>query len=400
VLVGSLIHREGRRRRRLESRLGSLPRRVETGRGRFAADRTSRGAGCSDVVGGGFDGLVRVFRGSLASGRASAGTSEAPTGPADPVLLAHVRRRRDLRPDSRIRARRGTASSTSAPTTASCMPTRSAAPAAAGPARRSGRPPPAATSTPRPRSPTAWSTSAPAMASCMPTRSAATAAAGPAPRSGRPPPAEPSTPRPRSPTASSTSAPTTASCMPYAVGCASGGGTCTPLWTATTGATSTPRPRSPTASSTSAPPTASCMPTRSAAQRRRVLHPALDRHHRQLHLGSSPAVANGVVYVGSGDGKLYAYAVGCASGGGTCTPLWTATTGSYIDLLARGRQRRRLRRLRGTASCMPTRSAAPAAAGPARRSGRPPPAATSTPRPRWPTASSTSGRGTASCMPT
>jgi outer membrane protein assembly factor BamB len=45
---------------------------------------------------------------------------------------------------------------------------------------------------------------------------------------------------------------------------------------------------------------------------------------------SSPAVANGVVYVGSEDGKLYAYAVGCASGGGTCTPLWTATTGDMI----------------------------------------------------------------------
>ena len=45
-------------------------------------------------------------------------------------------------------------------------------------------------------------------------------------------------------------------------------------------------------------------------------------------IDSSPAVANGVVYVGSNDGKLYAYAVGCASGGESCTPLWTATTGS------------------------------------------------------------------------
>ena len=47
-------------------------------------------------------------------------------------------------------------------------------------------------------------------------------------------------------------------------------------------------------------------------------------------IDSSPAVANGVVYVGSKDGKLYAYAVGCASGGGTCTPLWTGATGSNI----------------------------------------------------------------------
>jgi outer membrane protein assembly factor BamB len=46
---------------------------------------------------------------------------------------------------------------------------------------------------------------------------------------------------------------------------------------------------------------------------------------------SSPAVADGIVYAGSFDGKLYAYAVGCNSGGGTCAPLWTATTGNTID---------------------------------------------------------------------
>jgi outer membrane protein assembly factor BamB len=46
---------------------------------------------------------------------------------------------------------------------------------------------------------------------------------------------------------------------------------------------------------------------------------------------SAPAVANGVVYVGSSDGKLYAFAVGCATGGGACTPIWTATTGGAID---------------------------------------------------------------------
>ena len=48
-------------------------------------------------------------------------------------------------------------------------------------------------------------------------------------------------------------------------------------------------------------------------------------------VNSSPAVANGVVYVGSSDGKLYAFAVGCATGGATCTPIWTATTGGAID---------------------------------------------------------------------
>jgi outer membrane protein assembly factor BamB len=48
-------------------------------------------------------------------------------------------------------------------------------------------------------------------------------------------------------------------------------------------------------------------------------------------LDSSPAVANGVVYVGSSNGNLYAFAVGCATGGGTCTPIWTAATGGAID---------------------------------------------------------------------
>jgi outer membrane protein assembly factor BamB len=51
-------------------------------------------------------------------------------------------------------------------------------------------------------------------------------------------------------------------------------------------------------------------------------------------LHSSPAVANGVVYVGSEDGKLYAFdAVGsnCSGTPTTCSPLWTATTGGPID---------------------------------------------------------------------
>jgi outer membrane protein assembly factor BamB len=42
---------------------------------------------------------------------------------------------------------------------------------------------------------------------------------------------------------------------------------------------------------------------------------------------SSPAVANGVIYVGSRDHKLYAFAAGCAKSGGSCVPQWTATTG-------------------------------------------------------------------------
>jgi outer membrane protein assembly factor BamB len=44
---------------------------------------------------------------------------------------------------------------------------------------------------------------------------------------------------------------------------------------------------------------------------------------------SSPTVANGVVFIGSDDGKLYAFdANGC--GQATCQPLWTGTVGSPI----------------------------------------------------------------------
>jgi outer membrane protein assembly factor BamB len=46
---------------------------------------------------------------------------------------------------------------------------------------------------------------------------------------------------------------------------------------------------------------------------------------------TSPSVAGGVVYTGQEDGKLYAYPVGCNTGGGACTPLWTGATGGYIE---------------------------------------------------------------------
>ena len=49
---------------------------------------------------------------------------------------------------------------------------------------------------------------------------------------------------------------------------------------------------------------------------------------------SSPAVANGVVYVGSDDGNVYAYdargQVNCSAQSKTCTPLWSASTGGAV----------------------------------------------------------------------
>ena len=51
-------------------------------------------------------------------------------------------------------------------------------------------------------------------------------------------------------------------------------------------------------------------------------------------VASSPAVANGVVFVGSYDGKLYAYdasgSTDCSGAPKTCAPVWTATTGARI----------------------------------------------------------------------
>jgi len=44
----------------------------------------------------------------------------------------------------------------------------------------------------------------------------------------------------------------------------------------------------------------------------------------------APAVADGVVYYAGPNGNVYAFAVGCRSDGGTCSPLWTAATGDYI----------------------------------------------------------------------
>jgi outer membrane protein assembly factor BamB len=50
---------------------------------------------------------------------------------------------------------------------------------------------------------------------------------------------------------------------------------------------------------------------------------------------SSPAVANGVVYVGSEDGKLYAFnaagTTNCSGAPKTCSPLWSASAGTSVD---------------------------------------------------------------------
>src|SRR6266508_2281027 len=46
---------------------------------------------------------------------------------------------------------------------------------------------------------------------------------------------------------------------------------------------------------------------------------------------SSPAVVNGVVYVASNDGNLYAFPASCGTGNATCSPLWHGTTGNVIE---------------------------------------------------------------------
>jgi len=54
--------------------------------------------------------------------------------------------------------------------------------------------------------------------------------------------------------------------------------------------------------------------------------------HRRLDL-FLPAVANGVVYVGSDDDNVYAFPASCST---PCSPLWTGTDRRPVDSVARG----------------------------------------------------------------
>ena len=75
--------------------------------------------------------------------------------------------------------------------------------------------------------------------------------------------------------------------------------------------------------------TASSTPSTPMAALRRLLCQPLWSGATGNDITSSPAVANGIVYIGSADHKLYAFpAKGC--GISSCSPLWTGTTGSGI----------------------------------------------------------------------
>ena len=63
-------------------------------------------------------------------------------------------------------------------------------------------------------------------------------------------------------------------------------------------------------------------------------------------VNSSPAVANGVVYIGSLDGDVYAL------NASTGAKLWSYTTGSDVYVLARRGEWCGLYRLGGAAACM------------------------------------------------
>jgi outer membrane protein assembly factor BamB len=73
-------------------------------------------------------------------------------------------------------------------------------------------------------------------------------------------------------------------------------------------------------------PTTACAPLWTSA----IGGPSYD-----ISAGSSPTVANGVVYVGSADDNLYAFDAagtkGCSGTPKTCAPLWTATTGGEVE---------------------------------------------------------------------
>jgi len=171
----------------------------------------------------------------------------------------------------------------------------------------------------------------------------------------------------------------------FAVGCANPHRACTPGWTAPQPLASTlrhaPTPTSlaihsgrpsPKPGSTPRPPWPTASSTwvkrrqplciRDRLPQRLAVHTTLDGH-AGAGIDSSPTVANGVVYVASRDGRLYAYAVGCANDGGTCTPLWSADIGGSSALLHPSTCRPSLptgpcTSARTTATCMPSASTA------------------------------------------
>ena len=175
-------------------------------------------------------------------------------------------------------------------------------------------------------------------------------------RCGPPPPATPSSPHRRWPTASSTSRPSTASStrsMPP--------GTPTAPGRRRSALRCGPQP--PTASCGASPAVANGVVYRglegpaSSMRSTPPGTPTARGHRRRVPrcgpattgggIASSPAVANGTVYIGYGDHKLYAFdATGVTNCSGTpvsCAPLWTATTGCGGGLVAGGGQRSGLR---------------------------------------------------------
>jgi outer membrane protein assembly factor BamB len=122
----------------------------------------------------------------------------------------------------------------------------------------------------------------------------------------------------------------------YRVGCASGGGTCTPLSIVVLAG------RNPFNSPVVSNGVVYATPTTGGLHAYPVscfsggatCSPLLTADAE-----TSPAVADGILHVGWGTyqtdtktyGVIYAYGVGCATGGATCKPLWDDLAGSVID---------------------------------------------------------------------
>jgi outer membrane protein assembly factor BamB len=121
----------------------------------------------------------------------------------------------------------------------------------------------------------------------------------------------------------------------FATGCNSGGGSCNPLWTATTNGAIFSSPAfdggvvyiGTNHGTLYAYDAAGGATTCSGAPK---VCTAIWTGTTGGFIYNTPAVANGVIYVGSTDDKLYAFAAGCATGGNACTPLWTGATGNEI----------------------------------------------------------------------
>ncbi|HEV2377224.1 MAG TPA: PQQ-binding-like beta-propeller repeat protein [Streptosporangiaceae bacterium] len=115
--------------------------------------------------------------------------------------------------------------------------------------------------------------------------------------------------------------------------CGTGGGACSPKWKTTVPGAGVGSEASPTVSGTTV-----YVPGGQAGSAYLFAYPTTCTNackptwRGKMDIGDSlqsAAVADGFVYVPDYDGNIDAFKVGCATGGGTCSPAWQGNTGEF-----------------------------------------------------------------------